>query len=189
VVLGGSRVVSDWLGGVINVWVGFIALTLIGVIGWLSLVCLCGVLGRLRSVLSWVSAVSGVSFVVVIDRLIIGQGLIHGLIRVGSLICGRIATSGLVRGGVRSALGTILSGVATGRIPVGGAILGSILGPILLGLSFLLLLLLLLDDVVVASLALLHTQVHTGLLLFGDLRFAFFAATGRDALLKDFLWR
>ena len=188
-VLGGSRVVSDWLCGVVNVWGGIVALTLIGFIPWLSLVCLCVVLGRLRIVLSWVSAISGVSFVVLIDRLIIGQGLIRGLIRVGSLICGRIATLSLVLGGVRAALGTILSGVPTGRIPAGGAILGSILGLILLCLSFLLLLLLLFDDVVIASLALLHAQVHAGLLLCGDLRFAFLAATGRDALLKDFLWR
>ena len=144
-------------------------MTLIGVIAWLSLVCLCGVLGRLRIVLSWVSAVSGVSFIVLIDRLIIGQGLISGLIRVGSLICGRIGTSGLVLGDVRAALSLILSGVATCGIPVGGAILGSILGPILLGLSFLLLFLLLLDDVIVACLALLHAQVHTSLLLFSDL--------------------
>lgn len=139
--------------------------------------------------MSWVSAVSGVSFVVLIDRLIIGQGLICGLIRVCSLICGRIATSGLVCGGVRAAMGPILSGIPTGRIPVSGAILGSILSSILLGLSFLPLFLLLFNDVVVACLALLHAQVNAGLLLFGDLRFAFLATTGCDALLKDFLWR
>jgi hypothetical protein len=53
----------------------------------------------------------------------------------------------------------------------------------------LLLFLLLLDDIVVACLALLHAKVHAGLLLFGDLRFAFLATAGSDALLKDFLWR
>jgi hypothetical protein len=72
VVIGRSRVVSGWLGGVVNVWGGFIDLTLICEIAWLSLVCVCGVLGRLCYVLSWVSAVIGVSFVVLIDRLIIG---------------------------------------------------------------------------------------------------------------------
>ena len=189
VVIGGSRVVLDWLGRVVFARQGVITLTLIRVIPWLTLVCVCGVLGRLRCVLSWVSAVSGVSFVVVFVCLIIRQCLIRGLIRISSLIGGSIPAISLVPGGVRAALGPILRGVPTRRIAVGGAILGSILGPILLGLRFLFLLLLLLDYVIVASLALLHAQVHAGLLLIGDLRLALLAATGRDALLEDFLRR
>ena len=144
-------------------------MTLIRVIPWLSLVCICSVLGRIRRVLSWVSAVSGVSFIVVFVCLIIRQSLIRGLIRIGSLIACRIPTISLVLSGVRAALGRILRGVPTRRIPVGGAILGSILGPVLLGLRFLLLFLLLLDYVIVACLALLHAQVHASLLLIGDL--------------------
>lgn len=179
----------DWLSSVVSARLGVIALTLIRVIPLLSLVFACGVLGRLRRVLSWISDVSGVSFVVVFVRLIIRQGLIRGLIRISSLIRGRIYTISLVPSGVRAALSPIQRGVPTGRIPVGGAILGSILGPILFGFSFLLLFLLLLDYVIVACLALLHAQIHASLLLIGDLRLALLAATGRDALLKDFLWR
>jgi hypothetical protein len=175
----------DWLGRVVFVRQGVIYLTLIRVIPWLSLVYICGILGRIRCVLSWISAVSGVSLVVLFVCLIIRQGLIRGLIRISSLIGGSIPAISLVPSGVRAALGPILSGVPTRRIPVGGAILG----PILLGLRFLLLLLLLLDYVIVACLALLHAQVHAGLLLIGDLRLALLAATGRDALLEDLLWR
>jgi hypothetical protein len=164
-------------------------LTLIRVIPWLSLVFIFGILGRLRRVLSWVSAVIGVSFVVVFVRLIIRQGLIRGLIRINTIIASRIPAISLVPGGVRAALSPIPCGIPTRRIAVGGAILGSILGPILLSLRFLLLFLLLLNDVIVACLALLHAQVHAGLLLIGDLRLAFLTATGRDALLKDFFWR
>lgn len=145
-------------------------MTLIGVIAWQSYVCVCGVLSRLSSVLSWICAVSGVSFVSLIGRLIFGQGLIQGLICIRSVIRGRIGTGSLVvHGGVSAALSRILSGISSRQIPISCAISGSILlRPILLSLSFLLLFLLLLDHVVVACLALLHAQVHTGLLLFGD---------------------